>query len=86
MLAGTGVGNADHALLEWVAEAVAAGTVVGLSTRVAEGPVVPTYGNGGGVDLVRAGALSMGGLPLYQARLLLSEGVPVTGQTLAAHV
>ncbi|GLX08243.1 hypothetical protein [Microbispora sp. NBRC 16548] len=48
---GTGVGNADHALLEWITEAVSAGTVVGLSTRVAEGPVVPTYGNGGGVDL-----------------------------------
>ncbi|GIH63789.1 asparaginase domain-containing protein [Microbispora siamensis] len=90
VLAGTGVGNADHALLEWVAEAVSAGTVVGLSTRVAEGPVVPTYGNGGGVDLVRAGALSIGGLPLYQARLLpallLSEGFPVTRQALAAHV
>ncbi|WP_067182280.1 asparaginase [Microtetraspora niveoalba] len=90
VLAGTGVGNANHALLEWVSEAVAAGTVVGLSTRVAEGPVVPTYGNGGGVDLVRAGALSMGGLPLYQARLLLalllSEGVPVDRATLAPHV
>jgi L-asparaginase len=90
VVAGTGVGNANHALLEWITEAVSAGTVVGLSTRVAEGPVVPTYGNGGGVDLVRAGALSMGGLPVYQARLLLalllSEGVPVTRQALAAHV
>ncbi|WP_067136786.1 asparaginase [Microtetraspora malaysiensis] len=90
VLAGTGVGNANHALLEWVSEAVAAGTVVGLSTRVAEGPVVPVYGNAGGADLVRAGALSMGALPLYHARLLLalliSEGVAVTGRTLAPYV
>ncbi|WP_182908895.1 asparaginase [Microbispora sp. H13382] len=90
VLAGTGVGNANHALLDWITEAVAGGTVVALSTRVAEGPVVPTYGNGGGVDLVRAGALSVGGLPVYQARLLLalllSQGVSVTRQALAAHV
>ena len=90
VIAGTGVGNGNHALLEWVPEAVRAGTVVGLSTRVAEGPVVPTYGNGGGVDLVRAGALNLGGLPLYHARLLLalllSVNVTVTKQTLAPYV
>jgi len=42
------------------------------------------------VDLVRAGALNLGGLPLYHARLLLalllSVNVTVTKQTLAPYV
>jgi L-asparaginase len=90
VLAGSGVGNANRAILQWVSEAVRAGTVVGLSTRVAEGPVVPTYGDGGGVDLVDAGALCLGSLPLFHARLLLalllSAGVAVTQDTLAPYV
>ncbi|MFC7405824.1 asparaginase [Georgenia alba] len=72
VLAGTGVGNGNHALLDWTREAVPSGTVVGLSTRVPEGPVVPIYGNGGGVDLVAAGALVLGGVPLFHSRLLLA--------------
>ncbi|MEO3876069.1 asparaginase [Nonomuraea sp. B12E4] len=90
VLAGTGAGNGNHAVLEWVSEAVRTGKVVGLSTRVAEGPVVPMYGNGGGADLTRAGALNLGGLPLYHARLLLalllSQGVSVTQQTLTPYI
>ncbi|HET6501288.1 MAG TPA: asparaginase [Amycolatopsis sp.] len=90
VLAGTGVGNANRAILEWVGEAVREGTVVGLSTRVAEGPVIPLYGNGGGADLVAAGALCLGSLPLFHARLLLalllSAGVSVTPETLAPYV
>ncbi|MFI7610305.1 asparaginase [Nonomuraea terrae] len=90
VLAGTGAGNGNHALLAWVSEAVRTGTIVGLSTRVAEGPVVPMYGNGGGADLTRAGALNLGGLPLYHARLLLalllSQGVAVTQQTLEPYI
>ena len=72
VLAGTGTGNGNHELLAWTREALASGIIVGLSTRVAEGPVIPTYGNGGGVDLADAGALVMGGLPLYHSRLLLA--------------
>lgn len=72
VIAGSGVGNGNHALRDWVAEATGAGIAVGLSTRVPEGPVLPFYGNGGGEDLVRAGALPLGALPLYQARLLLA--------------
>lgn len=72
VIAGTGVGNGNHALRAWAEEAVRAGVVVGLSTRVAEGPVVPYYGNGGGADLVRAGAVPLGSLPLFQARILLA--------------
>ncbi|MGD8201642.1 asparaginase [Ornithinimicrobium sp. W1679] len=72
VLAGTGAGNGNHALLQWVTEAVDHGVTVGVSTRVAEGPVAPLYGNGGARDLLDAGALSMGALPLFHARLLLA--------------
>ena len=51
--------------------------VVALSTRVAAGPVLPVYGQGGGHDLVAAGAVPVA-LPPPQARialaLLLSTG------------
>lgn len=72
ILAGTGIGNGNHSILEWAREAIAGGTSIGLSTRVPEGPVVPVYGNGGGFDLVRAGALGFGSLPLFHARLLMA--------------
>jgi len=42
------------------------------STRVAAGPVVPIYGDGGGVDLLRAGAVPSGLLRPSQARMLLA--------------
>ena len=72
VLGGTGAGNANHAVLRWVETAVAAGSLVGLSSRVMAGPVLPLYGNGGAEDLLAAGALSMGALPLYHSRLLLA--------------
>jgi L-asparaginase len=90
VLAGTGAGNGNHALLQWVREAVGEGAVVALSTRVPDGPVVPAYGNGGGADLVAAGALGLGSLPLYHGRLLLalllSAAAGVTEQTIAPYV
>lgn len=72
IIAGSGVGNGNSSILAWVEQAVQDGITVGLATRVPEGPVVPFYGNGGGADLVRAGALPLGSLPLFQARLLLA--------------
>lgn len=89
VLAGTGAGNGNHALLGWTRRAVAAGVGVGLATRVAEGPTVPIYGNGGGVDLVDAGAVCLGGLPLYHGRLLLAllrqADVPITAESVAPY-
>lgn len=89
VLAGTGAGNGNHALLDWTRRAVATGVGVGLATRVAEGPTVPIYGNGGGVDLVEAGAVCLGGLPLYHGRLLLAllrqVGVPITPEAIAPY-
>ena len=78
VLAGTGVGNAGPGFAENVARAVQGGCAVVLSTRAPWGPVVPRYGNGGGTDLVAAGAVPSGDLNPFQARilaaLLLSHG------------
>ncbi len=46
--------------------------VVVTSTRVEAGPVTALYGDGGGVDLLRAGAVPSGLLRPYQARILLA--------------
>jgi len=90
IIAGSGVGNGNSSILAWAEEAVQAGITVGLGTRVPEGPVVPFYGNGGGADLLRAGALQLGSLPLFQARLLLalmlSQGQKPNPQLLAAYI
>jgi L-asparaginase len=42
------------------------------STRVPAGAVVPIYGNGGGADLERAGAIPAGLLRPSQARIVLA--------------
>ncbi|HET7386194.1 MAG TPA: asparaginase [Arthrobacter sp.] len=90
VLAGTGAGNGNHAIRDWVRDATASGTVVGLSTRVAEGPVAEIYGNGGAADLVANGALNLGGLPLFHGRLLLammlSAGNSVTREALDQYI
>lgn len=70
VLAGTGLGNAGPGFTEAVQDAVRAGCFVVLSSRVPEGPVVPTFGAGGGIDLVRAGAIPSGDLKPPQARIL----------------
>ena len=70
VLAGTGIGNAGPGFAEAVAALTADGVHVILSTRTPWGPVVPTYGNGGGTDLVRAGAIPSGDLNPFQSRIL----------------
>lgn len=70
ILAGTGVGNAGPGYAKAIAEAVAAGLPIVLSSRAPAGPVVPLYANGGGVDLIAAGAISAGNLSPFQARIL----------------
>lgn len=72
VLAATGAGNANPAICAAVAEISAAGVVVVTSTRVACGPVAAIYGDGGGVDLLRAGAVPSGLLRPSQARILLA--------------
>jgi L-asparaginase len=72
VLEATGAGNANPAICAAVAELTAAGLVVVTSTRVAAGPVTPIYGDGGGVDLLAAGAVPSGLLRPSQARMLLA--------------
>ena len=71
VLEATGAGNANVAIRDAVRRLVDDGIVVLVSTRVHAGPVVPIYGNGGGRDLVEAGALPTGLLRPSQARILL---------------
>ena len=71
VLSGTGIGNAPPGVAEIVADIVDGGVVVALSTRVAAGPVLGVYGDGGGSDLVAAGAVPVG-LPASQARIALA--------------
>jgi L-asparaginase len=72
VLEATGAGNANPTICAAVAELTAAGVVVATSTRVAAGPVTPIYGDGGGVDLMAAGAVPSGLLRPSQARMLLA--------------
>ncbi len=72
VLEATGAGNANPAICAAVQELTDAGVVVVTSTRVAAGPVAPIYGDGGGVDLLDAGAVPSGLLRPSQARMLLA--------------
>lgn len=83
ILGGMGAGNANPAVQAWVAQAVADGTMVGLSSRVPFGPVAALYGAGGGASLAAAGAVGMGGLSIFQARILVAVLASASGQSLA---
>ncbi|SFK79708.1 L-asparaginase [Amycolatopsis sacchari] len=72
VLEATGAGNGNPRIRDAVARLTADGVVVALSTRVHAGPVAALYGNGGGVDLVEAGAVPTGMLRPSQARILLT--------------
>ncbi len=71
VLEATGAGNADPAFVDLVRDLVGGGVVVGLTTRVHAGPVAAIYSDGGGVDLLAAGAVPLGTLRASQARVLL---------------
>jgi len=72
VLEATGAGNANETICDAVADLTRSGVVVALSTRVSAGPVAAIYGNGGGTDLVAAGAVPTGVLRPSQARILLA--------------
>ncbi|MEZ0163179.1 asparaginase [Kineococcus sp. LSe6-4] len=73
VLQGLGSGNATPAVVAAVARARDAGVAVVLTTRVPAGPVVTSYGDGGGgADLAAAGAVPAGRLKAGQARVLLA--------------
>lgn len=73
VLQATGYGNANADVVAAVADHCDVGIPVVLSTRVAGGPTRAVYGaGGGGVDLVRAGAIPSGYLRPSQSRILLA--------------
>lgn len=67
-----GLGNAPPALLRPIEECVGSGVPIIISSRCAEGSTRPLYGNGGGRDLERAGAIFAADLAGIKARLLAS--------------
>lgn len=72
-----GLGNANHAVVEAVGEAVRAGVAVLVVSRCPNGSVAPIYGNGGGHSLREAGALFGGDLSGQHARVLLMTALGV---------
>lgn len=78
VLAAPGTGNTAPRVVREVARLTSSGVPVLVCSRVPSGPAVPLYGGGGGVDLVKAGAVFAGDLSPWQARLLLSVALTAT--------
>lgn len=72
VLAATGRGNATPPIVSLVAGLTRDGIPVLVTSRSPEGRVEPIYGQGGGADLEKAGAIFAGDLSGPKARLLLS--------------
>ncbi len=76
---GVGAGNTSWDQVAGIEAATAAGIPVVLSTRVPFGHITPTYGNGGAVNAVAAGAIPVWSVPFTQARLLLAVLIDAVG-------
>lgn len=77
---GVGSGNVNADVRAAIAEALGKGIPVMLATRPCWGDVVPAYGDvGGGEDLAKLGAILVGELDLYKARLLLQLALAQPG-------
>jgi L-asparaginase len=72
VLAATGRGNATPGIVEIVRQLVAKQVPVLVTSRSPQGRVAPIYGQGGGADLQKAGAILAGDLSGPKARLLLA--------------
>ena len=76
VVAATGAGNTDPALLAAAERAIAAGVPVALATRCPSGRAGAAYAfPGGGATWVRAGALRVGHLCAVKARVALALGI-----------
>lgn len=76
-----GLGNANHAVVSAVARLVGDGMIVLVCSRCVEGFASPVYGNGGGFDLEKVGAMFAGNLRGPKARLLLMTAMAAVGRT-----
>jgi L-asparaginase len=72
ILEGFGRGNTPPSVTAAVKDIVADGVPVVVTSRCGDGRVRPIYGNGGGKDLERAGAIFAGDLAGLKARILLA--------------
>lgn len=72
VLAATGRGNATPNIVALISQLSARGVPVLVTSRSPEGRVEPIYGQGGGADLEKAGAIFAGDLNGPKARLLLA--------------
>ena len=72
VLEGFGRGNATPTVATAVKDIIAGGIPVIVVSRCGEGRVRPIYGNGGGKDLEKAGAIFAGDLTGPKARVLVS--------------
>lgn len=72
ILEGFGRGNANPTVAAAIKDIISAGIPVIVTSRCAEGRVRPIYGNGGGKDLEKAGAIFAGDLSGPKARILAS--------------
>ena len=79
VILGTGAGNTSRPMVQAIAMARAAHVPVLLTTRVPFGHITPTYGNGGAVNAVAAGAVPVWSIPFTQARLLLAALIDIVG-------
>jgi L-asparaginase len=70
-----GLGNAPPPVTAAVAELVSAGVLVVVVTRCGSGPTAAVYGNGGGADLQRVGALLVSHLTGPKARMLVAAAL-----------
>lgn len=76
VIAGVGAGNVNEALFQGILEALRANIPVVISSRVPYGGVRPIYAYaGGGVALVRAGAIFANDLNPQKSRVLLMAGL-----------
>lgn len=88
VLEGFGIGNTTPAITAAVADIIAAGVPVIVTSRCPQGRVRPVYGNGGGKDLARAGAIFAGDLNGPKARIAVAVllGAGVAGPALTAEI
>lgn len=83
VLEATGAGNANPEICAAVAELSARDVVVVTASRVEQGPIAAIYGDGGGMDLLAAGAIPAGRLRPSQARICLAALLGVHGDVAA---
>lgn len=77
VLSGFGAGNTTPDTTRACVDLLGSGVPIGLASRVGAGPVSGLYADGG-AELVRAGAVVMGDLSPWQARLLLAAALTHT--------